>query len=70
MQYYYSGRPELTVMRDIVQIDSPLCFGEFCESVDMAKRCWIVWRVAKIAEGLLCMQLTEIDAGRTVSNRN
>jgi hypothetical protein len=70
MHYHYSGRPEFTVKRYIMQIDRPLCSGEFCESVDMAKRCWIVWCVAKSAEGLLCVQLTEMDAGRTASNRN
>lgn len=53
-----------------MQIERPLCFGEFCESVDMAKRCWIVWCVAKSAEVLLCVQLTEMDAGRIASNRN
>jgi hypothetical protein len=70
MHYYYSEKPEFIVMRNIAQIDSPFCSGELCESVDMAKRCWNVWCVAKSAEGLLCVQLTETDAGRIASNRN
>jgi len=70
MHYYYSGRLEFTVMKDTVQIGRPLCFGEFCESADMAKKCRIVWCVAKSAEGLLSVHLTEMDAGPTASNRN
>lgn len=53
-----------------MQIGRPLCFGEFCESADMAKKCRIVWCVAKSAEGLLSVHLTEMDAGPTASNRN
>lgn len=60
MHYCYSGRLEFTVMRDAAQIGGPLCFGEFCESVDKAKKCWIVWCVAKSAEGLLCVHLTRM----------